>query len=92
MSERPMSWADLPPHWRSSVELAWAAYGAGTTPVGAIVVDGENREVSRGANARYATGEARLPLPVHAAADGRHPGEFFDQLAGQNTGPAAGLR
>jgi tRNA(adenine34) deaminase len=57
-----MTWADLSPHWQSSVELAWTAYGAGTTPVGAIVVDGQDREISRGTNARYATGDDQAPL------------------------------
>ena len=62
MSERPSRWGDVPPHWRTCVELAWAAYGRDTTPVGAIVVDGQGREVGRGVNARYADPDAQLPL------------------------------
>src|SRR6476620_1534927 len=62
MSERPSRWGDVPPHWRTCVELAWAAYGRGTTPVGAIVVDGQGREVGRGVNARHADPDAQLPL------------------------------
>jgi hypothetical protein len=34
----------------------------GPTPVGAIVVDGQGREVGRGVNARYADPDAQLPL------------------------------
>jgi tRNA(adenine34) deaminase len=32
-------WRRLPEHWRSAFRQAWAAYVAGTIPVGAVVVD-----------------------------------------------------
>jgi tRNA(Arg) A34 adenosine deaminase TadA len=62
VSDRPVRWADLPLHWRTVVELAWGAYGRGTTPVGAIVVDGDGHEVSRGVNARYAGADNQSPM------------------------------
>lgn len=62
MSNRPASWADLPRPWANAVELAWNAYGKGTTPVGAIIVDEDGREVSRGMNARHASGGDAAPL------------------------------
>jgi tRNA(adenine34) deaminase len=61
MSEAPVRWANLPPLWQRAVELAWAAYGAGTTPVGAIVVDEGDREISTGVNARYGTVDDQFP-------------------------------
>lgn len=47
-------WDELEPPWRRAFELAWRAYRANTTPVGAVVVDGSGRVVSEGENARYA--------------------------------------
>jgi len=32
-------WKRLPAHWQRAFSQAWAAYGAGTIPVGAVVVD-----------------------------------------------------
>ena len=32
-------WSRLPEHWCSAFRQAWAAYAAGTIPVGAVVVD-----------------------------------------------------
>ena len=32
-------WSQLPEHWRCAFRQAWAAYVAGTIPVGAVVVD-----------------------------------------------------
>jgi tRNA(Arg) A34 adenosine deaminase TadA len=32
-------WDSLPAHWQRAFSQAWAAYGAGTIPVGAVVVD-----------------------------------------------------
>jgi tRNA(adenine34) deaminase len=44
------AWQALEPPWRSCLELAWEAFGAGTVPVGAVIV-GENAEtVARGRN------------------------------------------
>lgn len=43
-------WAALEEPWRACLELAWQAYLAGTIPVGAVVVDGDGRIVSRGRN------------------------------------------
>lgn len=49
-----MRWSDVPDRWRTCVELAVAAYGRDTTPVGAVIVDAAGREIARGRNARYA--------------------------------------
>jgi len=46
-----MRWSDLEQPWQTCVELAVEAYGRGTTPVGAVIVDGGGREVARGRNA-----------------------------------------
>jgi tRNA(adenine34) deaminase len=53
-------WNDLEPPWRRAFELAWRAYAADTTPVGAVVVDGGGRVVAEGENARYRTGAVPL--------------------------------
>ena len=45
--------AELGPQWQACLELAWVAYGRNTTPVGAIVVDGTEKTVAEGTNARY---------------------------------------
>lgn len=44
------AWAELAAPWRATFELAWEAYAADTIPVGAVVVDGDGRIVSRGRN------------------------------------------
>lgn len=54
-------WADLDAPWRAALELAWAAYAAGTIPVGAVVVDASGRIVARGENAVYRP-DADAPL------------------------------
>lgn len=33
------AWERLAPHWRSAFRQAWAAYRAGTIPVGAVILD-----------------------------------------------------
>jgi tRNA(adenine34) deaminase len=33
-------WADLPAPWQACLEEAWAAYRAGSVPIGAVVTDG----------------------------------------------------
>jgi tRNA(Arg) A34 adenosine deaminase TadA len=48
-----MRWADVAAPWRAALELAWAAYAADTTPVGAVLVDATGAVVAEGANARY---------------------------------------
>jgi tRNA(adenine34) deaminase len=52
-----MRFADLEPHWQACVELALEAYGRGTTPVGAVILDPGGNEVARGRNARYDRGD-----------------------------------
>ena len=47
-------WDELGRAWQRAFELAWEAYGRNTTPVGAVVVDGADRIVAEGRNARYA--------------------------------------
>jgi tRNA(Arg) A34 adenosine deaminase TadA len=56
-----MRWADVDAPWRAALELAWAAYGADTIPVGAVVVDASGRIVAEGQNAVYRPGAA-VPL------------------------------
>jgi tRNA(Arg) A34 adenosine deaminase TadA len=53
-------WDELDSAWRRAFELAWEAYGAGTTPVGAVVADARGQIVAEGRNARYAG--AGVPL------------------------------
>jgi tRNA(Arg) A34 adenosine deaminase TadA len=55
-------WADIPPAWQTCIELAFDAYGQGTVPVGAVLVDAGGREVARGRNALYAGGPNGAPL------------------------------
>jgi tRNA(adenine34) deaminase len=40
----------LDPVWRDAFELAWEAFGAGSIPVGAVVVDGSGTVATRGRN------------------------------------------
>lgn len=43
-------WGRVEPPWRASFHLAWAAFTAGTIPVGAVVVDEVGRIVAEGRN------------------------------------------
>lgn len=43
-------WADLTLPWQACIEQAWEAYCAGTTPIGAVVTDGEGNILARGRN------------------------------------------
>jgi tRNA(adenine34) deaminase len=47
------AWERLEPPWRTCLELAWSAYGAGTIPVGAAVTDGAGAIVAEGRNRIY---------------------------------------
>jgi tRNA(Arg) A34 adenosine deaminase TadA len=44
------AWQELDGAWRASFELAWEAYGAGTIPVGSVVVAADGEIVARGRN------------------------------------------
>jgi tRNA(Arg) A34 adenosine deaminase TadA len=44
------AWAKLDPPWREAFQLAWNAFGAGTIPVGAVVVAENGAVVARGRN------------------------------------------
>lgn len=48
--ETTVLWESLANPWRCCLEEAWAAYRAGSIPIGAVVVDQEGRVVSRGRN------------------------------------------
>ena len=48
------TWDRLSPVWRAAVEEAWAAYAAGTVPVGAVLADRDDRIVARGRNRIWA--------------------------------------
>lgn len=64
------AWADLGLAWQACFELAWEAYGAGTVPVGAVVVDADGTIVARGRNrifdAAPATGQLAGSYLAHA--------------------------
>jgi tRNA(Arg) A34 adenosine deaminase TadA len=47
------AWDALEAPWRLCLELAWEAYGAGTIPVGAALVDGTGAVVAEGRNRIY---------------------------------------
>ena len=55
-----MTWENLKPAWRACFEEAWTAYGKGSLPIGAVVVNEKNEIVSRGRN-RTAPGEEPSP-------------------------------
>jgi tRNA(Arg) A34 adenosine deaminase TadA len=55
-----MTWSALDEPWRVCFELAWEAYGAGTIPVGAALVDGAGAVVATGRNRVY---EPAAPAP-----------------------------
>jgi len=48
-----MLWDELVTPWQACLEEAWAAYGAGTIPIGAVVVDATGQIVARGRNRIY---------------------------------------
>ena len=47
------AWNGLEEPWRVCLSLAWEAYGAGTIPVGAALVDSEGAVVAQGRNRVY---------------------------------------
>ena len=49
------AWATLDGPWRQAFELAWEAFGAGTIPIGAVVVDESGTVVARGRNRIFET-------------------------------------
>jgi tRNA(adenine34) deaminase len=74
---------DLAPPWGEVFELMWGAYGAGTIPVGAVVVDAGGAVVARGRNRIYddaasgQLGRTRLGhAEVNALAQLRPPSTF----------------
>jgi tRNA(adenine34) deaminase len=54
-------WADVDAPWQAALERSWAAYAAGTIPVGAVVVDASGAVVAEGENGVYRPG-AGTPL------------------------------
>ena len=64
------AWDALAEPWRVCLSLAWTAYGAGTIPVGAALVDGAGAVVARGRNRVYERsappGELANSLLAHA--------------------------
>lgn len=50
MSTSGDAWATLDEPWRLCLSLAWEAWGAGTIPVGAVLVDGRGAVVATGRN------------------------------------------
>mgnify|MGYP002681725500 FL=1 len=45
-----MQWNDLSPAWKICWSEAWEACRLGCVPVGALILDAEGREISRGRN------------------------------------------
>jgi tRNA(adenine34) deaminase len=52
-----VGWSRLPEHWRCAFRQAWAAYVAGTIPVGAVVVDPNGAIAAEGRNRIFDTGD-----------------------------------
>jgi tRNA(adenine34) deaminase len=46
-------WDQLSQPWRSCLEEAWAAYCAGSIPIGAVITDGAGRVIARGRNTMF---------------------------------------
>jgi tRNA(Arg) A34 adenosine deaminase TadA len=64
-----MTGADLAAAWARALELAWDSFRAGTTPVGAVVVNGAGAMVAEGRGRRY---EAAGPPGQLAGSDIAH--------------------
>jgi tRNA(adenine34) deaminase len=67
LMESSALWERLSAPWRASVEEAWAAYRAGSVPVGAAITDGAGRVIARGRNCMFegeAEGYALLGTPM----------------------------
>jgi tRNA(Arg) A34 adenosine deaminase TadA len=45
-----LKWTELSPAWQACLEEAWTAHCTGSVPVGAAVVDGDGKIISRGRN------------------------------------------
>ena len=52
-SDATAAWDALEEPWRVCLSLAWSAYGAGTIPVGAVLVDARGVVVAEGRNRVY---------------------------------------
>ena len=52
------AWARVGPVWQAAIEEAWSAYGVGTVPVGAVLVDPQGAIVARGRNRIWDAGAA----------------------------------
>lgn len=48
----PKVWADLAPPWRAAFGEAWAAWRAGSLPIGAAIADARGEVIARGRNRR----------------------------------------
>jgi tRNA(Arg) A34 adenosine deaminase TadA len=56
-----MRWSEVDAPWQAALERAWAAYAAGTIPVGAVVVDASGAILAEGENGVYRR-DAGTPL------------------------------
>jgi tRNA(adenine34) deaminase len=81
------AWSALEVPWRETLELTWEAYCADTIPVGAVVVDGDGRIVTRGRNRIFETtapaGELANTWLAHAevnALAGLPPARYPDHV------------
>jgi len=57
-------WQHLSPPWRACLEEAWAAYCAGSIPVGAVVTDAGGEILTRGRNRSFERDGAAFPVQV----------------------------
>jgi tRNA(adenine34) deaminase len=51
-------WESLAPQWQACVAEAWAAYGAGSVPIGAAIADAQGHIIARGRNRIFETSSA----------------------------------
>jgi tRNA(Arg) A34 adenosine deaminase TadA len=56
-------WSRLPEHWCCAFRQAWAAYVAGTIPVGAVVVDPHGVVAAEARNRIFDTGARLVSSP-----------------------------
>ena len=68
VAEASTIWESLAPPWQCCLEEAWAAYCAGSLPIGAVVTDVSGRLLSRGRNRIFDTTAHKANLYGHRLA------------------------
>lgn len=59
-------WDTLSPYWQASLAQAWAAYCAGSVPIGAVIADADGQIIARGRN--HISDDAAAPVVRHELA------------------------